>query len=233
MNLKIKGYQGTSLIDYPDKISSIIFTGGCNFRCPFCHNPQLVLDIEQLEDISLQNILNKLEKRKKFIDAVAITGGEPLLYPDILLLIKEIKKFDFLVKIDTNGSFPETLKILLDSNSIDFVAMDVKSSLANYNKATGVDVNTDNIKKSINLLLNFTGSYEFRITIVPGIVSKEDIIEIRELIKGAKNLVLQQFRNSTTLDPVYGKIPPYSPKELKELGALFQGFVEKIHYRGI
>ena len=233
MNFKIKGYQGTSLIDYPDKISSIVFTGGCNFRCPFCHNPELVLKIEQIDDIPPKSILQKLNKRKNFIDAVVITGGEPLLYQDISLFIKEIKKMGFLVKIDTNGSFPEKLKELINSENVDFIAMDIKSSFKHYNKAAGADIDTQKISESINSLLNFSGDYEFRITAVPGLVDKEDIIDIRERIKGAKKVVLQQFRNKITLDPSYREIAPYTPQQLKEMGTLFSDFVERIEYRGI
>ncbi len=233
LKLKIKGFQGTSLIDYPGKISAILFTGGCNFRCPFCHNPELVEDIERIPDIGIEEILEKLRQRRGFIDAVAITGGEPLLYPDIVELTGILKELGFLVKVDTNGSFPNVLEKLFESGNVDFVAMDVKTSLARYEVGAGVKVDTEKILRSIELIKKWEGDSEFRITLVPGIVDEVDLIELVPVLTGSRKVVLQQFRNRVTLDPEFQDVYPYPREKLFEWKKLLEGRGLNVEVRGV
>ncbi len=233
LKIKIKGFQGTSLIDYPGKISAIIFTGGCNFRCPFCHNPELVENIEELPDFEVEEVLERLKQRKGFIDAVAITGGEPLLYPDIVELVKILKRLGFLVKVDTNGSFPDILERLLSESGVDFIAMDVKTSPARYEVGAGVKVDTGKILRSIELIKEWGGDSEFRITLVPGIVEERDLIELVPVLTGSRKVVLQQFRNRITLDPAFQNVYPYSREKLFEWKNLLESRGLNVEVRGI
>ena len=199
----IGALQKFSLLDYPGKISCIIFTQGCNFRCPYCHNPELVDPQLFMPKIMPQVFFSFLEKRVKKIDAVVITGGEPTIQSDLLDFIRKIKKLDFLVKLDTNGSQPEVLSTLLKNKLLDYIAMDIKAVPTLYEKVCGVSKNgslSDVILKSINLIINSQVQHEFRTTIVKDLLSKEHILNISKLIKGAKKYVLQNFVPSKTLD---------------------------------
>jgi len=231
LTVKIKGFQGTSLIDYPGKVAAIIFTGGCNFRCPFCHNPELV--VGDLPDIPLEKILSELERRRGFIEAVSITGGEPFIFRDIHLFTEMIKERGFSVKIDTNGSFPERLKKVLDNESVDFVAMDVKSSFDNYPVAAGVKVDVEKIAESIEMIKEWDGESEFRVTVVPKIVGEDDIVKLASILKGSKKVVLQQFRNRVTLDPDFRKLYPYSPDVILHFAKILEGEGINVEVRGI
>mgnify|MGYP005840502463 CR=1 FL=1 len=195
--MKIGGFLKTSLLDYPGFISAIIWTVGCNFCCPFCYNKDLVLG--NVEFISEQEILSFLEKRKGMLEAVVITGGEPLLQEDILVFASEIKKLGYLLKIDTNGSYPEKLQELVNKKLVDYVAMDVKAPKEKYDKITGVKTDLNKIEKSIEIIKTDAPDYEFRTTFVPKLLKKEDIVKIAKWLKGAKNFYLQQFNNNPPL----------------------------------
>lgn len=198
--MQIAGFQKLSLIDYPDKMAAVIFTYGCNFRCPFCHNPELVLspavDFKKDDDI-----LHVLKERAGFIDGVCITGGEPLLQEDLETFIKEVKALGLLVKLDTNGVLCERLEMIIKNGLADYIAMDIKASLeydkegnaSLYNKASGVKINLEKIRKSINLIMKSGIDYEFRTTVVSEFHAKENIIDIAKLINGAKKYNLQKF----------------------------------------
>uniref|UniRef100_A0A7C4U8Z3 Anaerobic ribonucleoside-triphosphate reductase activating protein n=1 Tax=candidate division WOR-3 bacterium TaxID=2052148 RepID=A0A7C4U8Z3_UNCW3 len=211
----IKGFSGTTLIDFPGKIASIIFIGGCNFRCPICHNPELVLPelLRELKDIDEEYIIKEIERRKGFIDGVVITGGEPLLYDETIELAKRIKENGLLVKLDTNGSFPERLKKIIPF--VDYIAMDIKTSLERYNHAAGVSVEIDKIIESIEIIKKFP-EHEFRTTIHPDFVTREDIIKICEMIKGSKNYTIQNAKGYKNIDENIRK-RLYSDKEFEEL----------------
>jgi len=211
--MKIVAVQKTSLIDYPDNISSILFLSGCNFRCPYCHNRDLVLD--RLPKIDEKVIIDDLKSRKKYIDGVVITGGEPTLYSDLIDLIRKIKEIPLLVKLDTNGSNPDLLEELLNLKLLDYVSMDIKADLENYSKTIGVEIDTDIIKESIYTLKNSKIDYEFRTTVVPPFFNDEIARNIGELIKGSKNYYLQQYVPKNTLDPKFENIKPY-PREILE-----------------
>lgn len=200
----IGGIQKMSLIDYPGKIAAIVFTIGCNFRCSFCYNFEIVMNknIKEIQKISENEFFDFLKTRVKKLEAVCITGGEPTLQKDLVSFIKKIKELGFLVKLDTNGTDPKILKELIDKKMVDYVAMDVKQDLVSdkYDKITQVKVDLKNIKKSIKLLLLGRVDYEFRTTVATGI-TKEDLINISKFIFGAKRYYLQDFKDAKVLNP--------------------------------
>jgi pyruvate formate lyase activating enzyme len=182
--MKIGGFQKTSLLDYPDRISAIVWTSGCNFRCPFCYNRKLALGTAEL--FPQDEILSFLSKRKELLEGVVISGGEPLLQDGLVDFIKRVKNLRLLVKVDTNGAFPEQLDELLSSELVDYVAMDVKAPKKKYHELSGIDVDLSKIEASINLIKNKARAYEFKTTFVPNLLIKEDIVEIAEWLKGAE-----------------------------------------------
>lgn len=197
------GFQRLTLIDYPGKVASTVFTVGCNFRCPFCHNPELVLSSQFADNSGLEKDFFKfLKTRKGKIDAICITGGEPTIQKDLEGFIKKIKKLGFLVKLDTNGMRPDVLKKLFDLKLLDFVAMDVKNQLKRYNKTIGAkNLDKARIKLSADLIKNSGIPYEFRTTVVPGIHQMEDFVEIAKWLQGARSYYLQEYRETKILDP--------------------------------
>jgi pyruvate formate lyase activating enzyme len=243
----IGGLQKFSLLDYPGSLSAIIFTQGCNFRCHFCYNPMLVWPVRdgklkyetpeggKITDhphIQEDDLLFFLRERKGKLDAVVITGGEPTLHRDLPDFMRKVKKEGFLVKLDTNGTDPDMLKGLIEKKLVDYLAMDIKSSLENYAKTVNVEVDLAKIKKSIKIIRESGLPHEFRTTVVPGLVSKEDIENIGKMIKGAKAWYLQQFKKDMPLvDIEYGKVKPYSKKELREMKELGRKYVEVCEIR--
>ncbi|MEO0292850.1 MAG: anaerobic ribonucleoside-triphosphate reductase activating protein [candidate division WOR-3 bacterium] len=208
----VKSFLGTSLIEYPEKISSVVFIGGCNLRCPFCYNPDLVLPdlLRNLPEIPEDEIIKRLKERKGFIDGVSFTGGEPLLPDRIIPFLKRIKEeVGIYIKVDTNGTLPNKLREALPF--VDYISMDIKSSPQKYFLATGQKANFKDVEESIDIIKS-TENYEFRTTMVPGIVEKEDIKEICKKIGKVKKYVLQGFKNVKTVSPEFSKIIPY-PKE--------------------
>ncbi len=202
------GLQKTTLLDYPGKVAATVFTLGCNFYCPFCHNPELVNPVLAKEQpkISEKQILDFLKERQGLLEALVITGGEPTIHPQLEGFISKVKQLNFLVKLDTNGSNPQILKDLIANKLIDYVAMDIKSPLKKYYLFTkGIDY-ISKIKKSIEILMNSDIDYEFRTTLDPLNLNEEDVLEISKLIKGAKAYYLQEFKNFKTLDNKYQKV---------------------------
>ncbi len=197
-------------MDWDGKVSSVLFLPNCNFRCPFCHNVNLVLNPETIETVPFEYINEQLNNQKGWIDGICITGGEPTLHSDLSELCSKIKQMGFLVKLDTNGTNPVMLKELLDKNLLDYVAMDVKAplTLEKYSKATGVNAEKllGNVKESISLLMNSGIDYEFRTTVVPTLHDSKDIEQICHSLKGCKKYVLQKFDvniGQTVLDPAF------------------------------
>lgn len=226
--MKIAGFQKFSLIDYPGKISAIIFTQGCNFRCPYCHNPELVNSKLFTEILDEESILSFLKKRFGKLDGVVITGGEPLLQSDLIEFVNEIKKIGYFVKLDTNGSYPEILERLLTENLIDYVAMDIKAPLEKYSDIAQVNISTEKIMKSIVMLLNSNIDYEFRTTVVKPLLTEEDLISIAKLIKGAKRYVLQKFVKSKILDNSFAtKAKFFSENELNIIKEKIEKYVKE------
>ena len=201
-DMRIGGFQKFSLIDYPDFISAVVFTQGCNFRCPFCHNPELVLPDSFGPTIDSEYILNFLNHRKGKIDGVVLTGGEPTLQPDLLSFLKKIKAMSFMIKLDTNGTRPEVVRNALDENLLDFIAMDIKAPLNFYSEISGVDVDTGSITKSIDLILTSGIDYRFRTTWVPRLHSQKMIRELKLWMQSLQaNHLFQDFVASNILDP--------------------------------
>ena len=215
--MRIGGFQKFSLIDYPGKICAIVFTQGCNFRCPYCHNPELVKPSLFGKTIPEEEIFSFLEKRKGKLDAVEITGGEPTLQKDLVDFIRRIKEIGYLVKLDTNGSNPEILLEIINHSLVDYIAMDIKAPLEKYKEVIHSVISPEKIKRSIRMIMNSDIRYEFRTTVVKSQLSKEDIINIGKLIEGAELYILQKFIPSKTLDPNFLNEKTYSDGEFKEL----------------
>jgi len=234
--MKILGLQKQSLIEYPGRISAIVFLGGCNLRCQFCYVPHLVLpkEIKKQKEISQKEIFSFLKERRNFLEAVAITGGEPTLNRDLPNFIKKIKKFGYLVELETNGTNPKMLKYLIEKKLIDYVATDIKHRLDNFEKykeITGWVLTKEmfeNIKKSVKILLSGKVDYELRTTIMKEFHKKEDILEICKEIQGAKVYYLQNYQKNHTIS---GKtFTPFEEKEIEEIVKEGQKFVN-IKYR--
>ncbi|MFA5928500.1 MAG: anaerobic ribonucleoside-triphosphate reductase activating protein [Candidatus Margulisiibacteriota bacterium] len=227
------GLLETSLIDYPGKICSTIFFPGCNFLCPFCHNPELVKNTAQCQ-ADLETIRAHLEKRRHVLDGVCLTGGEPLLKPkELAILLPRIKEYGLLAKLDTNGYQPRALNTVI--KQLDFIAMDIKSSPDKYHLAAGLPaVNLKNLEQSINMIKNSGLDYEFRTTVVPGLYDQEDALKIGQWLKGSKKYVLQQYSTrQAMLDPSCQAIKPYPPSRLKEFQNLLRPYFGTVELRGI
>ncbi|HUV59515.1 MAG TPA: anaerobic ribonucleoside-triphosphate reductase activating protein [Desulfatiglandales bacterium] len=224
----IGGFQRFSLIDYSDKICAIVFTQGCNFRCPYCHNPELV-DPKRSANIGLKEdeILSFLDRRKGKLNAVTITGGEPLLQSDLSPFLSAIKRLGYLVKLDTNGSFPSRLKKIIELKSVDYVAMDIKASLDKYNKVIKTKIDIKKILDSIRLIMDSGLDYEFRTTVVKALFEKDDFYKIGQLIKNARLYILQRFVPSKTLDATFLDMKSCTDEELDCFKEIMEGFVQR------
>jgi len=237
--MRIGGLQKMTLIDYPGKIAATVFLIGCDFRCPYCHNPELVSpkQIRNQAQIKESDFFKFLDKRINLLDGVCITGGEPTISLDLPKFIQKIKKRGFLVKLDTNGGNPKMLNNLIKDNLVDFIAMDVKTSILKYNKVKAKN-KISQVKKSINIIRDSDKDYEFRTTAVPRIVDEKDIKEIGEWLKGAKKFVLQQFRPASAasgsgkfLDSSFENIKPYSLQKLQKMIGIIEPYVDVVELR--
>lgn len=230
MSFKLAGLQKTTFIDYPEKIACIVFTQGCNFRCGYCHNPELFENKEPV--LSVPAFFEFLNKRKGKLDGIVITGGEPTLHgKDLIEFIKEVKSLGFLVKLDTNGTHPDVLQKLLNENLLDYIAMDIKAPLAKYKTITQTDIDTKIIKKSIDMIMNSGVDYEFRTTIVKSQLSVEDLRQIGELIQGAKRYYMQKFLATKILDETLMSEESYTDEEFKNLRTILEEYVDFVDYR--
>lgn len=195
----IKGLQKLTLLDYPTKTACTIFTGGCNFRCPFCHNASLVLDVNEGEKYETDEVLSFLKKRIGLLDGVCVTGGEPLLQKDIKEFLGNIKSMGYSVKLDSNGYCPEKLMEIVGEGLVDYVAMDIKNCKEKYSLTAGIDIDISKIEKSVDFLMNCGIDYEFRTTVVKEYHTLADIEKIAQWISGAKGYYLQNFVDSGDL----------------------------------
>lgn len=214
MDISIKGIEKLSVIDYPEKTCAIVFLAGCNFRCPYCQNPDLIKRPDKLESISEEEVLDFLRSRKKWLDGLCLTGGEPCLQIGLPNFIRRVKKEGFLVKLDTNGSNPDMLEKLVSEKLLDYIAMDIKSSLERYEEVVMVRVSRKDIKRSADIIMNSGVEYEFRTTVIPEFHRKEDIIKIGEWLKGAERYYIQNFKSGLTLNPSFKNKPSFSENEL-------------------
>ena len=229
--MKILGFQKMTMLDFPGKIACTIFTAGCNFRCPFCHNAPLVTHIDG-QEFSQEEILSYLNKRKGMLDGVCITGGEPLLQKDIKDLIIKIKELGYAVKLDTNGSFPDVLKSLVSQNLIDYVAMDVKTSPSKYALTAGSSESVvEKVDESIKFLLSGAIPYEFRTTVVKEFHTPTDFEEIGKWIEGADAYYLQAFVDSGDL--IGTSLNALPKTEMEQCMNFVRPFVKKVEIRGI
>lgn len=226
--VEIKGLEKFSPRDFPGIISATVFLGSCNFRCPYCHNAGLVLNPGDLPTFPLDYFIQFLDSRKDWLEGICITGGEPLLHPDLADFLSLLKQRDLLVKLDTNGSFPSRLEELIAKNLVDWIAMDVKAPLENYQDVIGTSVDVKNIQKSIDIIKNSGKDYIFRITAVPGLIDKTGMMEIGRMLKGAKIFQIQPFVPENTLDPAFERLKPFKKKEMQELGKSVAGFFSEV-----
>lgn len=212
--MEIGGLKKVSLIGYPRRICAVIFTRGCNFRCPYCHNPELVDPALYKSSLTEEEVFSFLEKRRGKLDAVTISGGEPTIQPDLFRVIQRIKAMGYLVKIDTNGSHPDVLEKLMCENLVDYIAMDIKAPLEKYGKITGTDTSTNDIRRCIEMIMAADVPYEFRTTVVKSMLAENDIIAIGSLIGNAHSYVLQKFVPTIILDPNFLTQPTFTDEEL-------------------
>ena len=219
-----------SLINYPGKVSATLFFPGCNFRCGYCHNPELINTGKQIDE---NDYLSFIKKKRPYISGVCITGGEPLLsYDSVLFLAKSCKEMKLSVKLDTNGYFPKYLEKLLSLSLLDYIAMDIKSSQKKYSKVVGCDVDISKINKSVEIIKCSGVDYEFRSTVVPDFYDDKDAVSIGKWLNGSSKYVLQSFSNKqTTLNPAFRKITPYSPEKMARLKKILKPYFRTIELR--
>jgi len=231
--MEIGGLQKLTLIDYPGKLACTVFLIGCNFHCPWCYSKELVLpeEIKKQPRISEKEFFDFLKERKGLLEGATICGGEPTINKELPDFIKKIKELGYLVKLDTNGSNPKMLKKLIDDNLLDYVAMDIKLPKEKYSQIFGKKVKIKDIEESIKILKQGKIDYEFRTTVVPTILKKEDILEMARWIGPAKKYYLQNFRAEKTIDPKFEKIKPYSQNYLLEIQKAVSPFFETCQVR--
>jgi pyruvate formate lyase activating enzyme len=229
--MKIGALQRFSLIDYPGKIAALLFSQGCPFSCPFCHNPSLVDPKQFTKPISLTEVKSFLLSRKNEIEAVVFSGGEPTIHLSLPELMQEIKEMGFLTKLDTAGTRPEMIETLLKKELLDYIAMDIKGPLARYGEITRSPCMADAIQKSIQLMIGSKIPYEFRSTILPSIHQKEDILAMAKMIAHARLYYLQAFRNTTTLSSLLKHEPSFSEEEMRAFQQIAAPFVQECHIR--
>lgn len=231
--MNIQGLQKMTLLDFPGKVACTVFTGGCNFRCPFCHNAGLVLPQQMSSsDITTEDVFSYLKKRKGILDGVCITGGEPLLQKDIEEFITEIKTLGFLVKLDTNGSFPDALQNLLQKKLLDYVAMDIKNCKEKYAQTVGCEhIDLAAVCKSMDILKNSNIPYEFRTTVVKEFHSTQDLVNLAKWIFGTKNYFLQSFTDSGNL--ISEGLHGYDEADLKAILEKIRAILPSAEIRGL
>ena len=230
--MKIQGLQKLTLLDFPEHVACTVFAAGCNFRCPFCHNASLVVHIPKESEITEDAFFSFLEKRRGILDGVCVTGGEPLLQPEIETFIGRVKGLGYAVKLDTNGSFPEKLKTLVKKGLVDYVAMDIKNSLETYAITSGVDaLDLEKIQESVSYLKENHVPYEFRTTVTRNFHSKEEFERIGQWLTGTEKYFLQNFVDSGDL--INGRIKGCSEEEMKEFLSVVQKYIPGAKLRGL
>jgi pyruvate formate lyase activating enzyme len=230
--MQIHGLNKTTLLDYPGRVAATIFTGGCNFRCPFCHNGDLVLNPDSLPSFSQEEIYSFLEKRKNVLSGVCITGGEPTLQKDLKDFLIPIKKMGYLIKLDTNGTFPAVVKDLYENGLLDYVAMDIKSSPENYEKAAGISSLTfEKIRETAAYIMTSGMDYEFRTTVVKELHNSEDFLSIARWLKNCNSYFLQDYQDSENV--ISTGFHSYSKSELEVFRDLIKPYIFNVNLRGV
>lgn len=230
--VEIKGLEKFAPKDFPGYMAATVFVGGCNFLCPFCHNADLVSRPQSLPTFPQEYLAQFFDERKDWLEGICISGGEPLIHDDLGGFLQLVKEKNFLSKIDTNGSYPIKLKNLIDKKLIDFVAMDIKAPLDKYSEAAGVDVQTEDIQKSVDIIKRSGVEYIFRTTVVPGLIDKKDMKKIGEWLDGSKVFQIQQFIPRDTLDASFQKKKPYHAERLEEFADIIRPYVAEVRIEG-
>jgi len=226
------GIQKLTLLDYPGKVACTVFTGGCNFRCPFCHNASLVLRPGECKAITDSEILSFLKKRQGVLDGICITGGEPLMQNELGEFIKQVKSLGYFIKLDTNGSYPYKLEALLNTGLIDYVAMDIKNSKEKYGETVGIEnYDVAPIEASIELLMKCGIDYEFRTTLVRELHSEADMIAIGKWIRGARAYYLQNYKDSG--DIIKSGLSGFEKEEIMQFEAILKEYIYSVSTREI
>lgn len=225
------GIQKLSALDFPDHLAVTVFTVGCDFRCPYCQNPELVRG-EYPVEVPEEEVLELLEERKGFVDGLCVTGGEPLLHRDIVPFLRRVKEVGMDIKVDTNGHHPDLLRELLDDGLVDYVAVDIKAPPSRYRDVVRAKVDVSKIEESISLLKETKVPHEFRTTVVPGLLEDGEYEEIARWLKGAPRYALQAFRPVRTLDPEFRKLDPTPPELLKDLCRRLSPYFLECEVRG-
>jgi len=229
--MRIGGLQKVTLIDYPGNIGATVFTQGCNFRCPYCHNPELVDPGQYGPLIPEEEVLSFLDKRRGKLDAVTLTGGEPTIQEGLDRFLEALKEMGYLVKVDTNGSNPDVLEILINRSLVDYLAMDIKGPLKKYGVTAAVKVDTSRIRRSIELITSSGIEHEFRTTVVRSQLDQRDLMSVAKLIKNARLYVLQPFVPTKTLDDSFLSAESYSPQEFSTIRENLEKYLVRIVIR--
>jgi pyruvate formate lyase activating enzyme len=231
--VEIKGLEKFAPLDFRGFISSTVFLGGCNFRCPYCHNADLVLQPETLTTMPLDYFVTFLDSRKGWLEGVCVSGGEPLLEDNLEVLLRVIKDRDLLVKLDTNGSRPDRLEDLIGARLVDQVAMDVKAPLGRYKEVTRSEVDEGDIVRSTEIIRASGLPYMFRTTLVPGLVEERDLLEVAQMLHGARLFQVQQFARHNTIDKNYLQLQPFAPEEISRWAELVRPYFAEVRVEGI
>ena len=229
--MRICGLQKLSMVDYPGKLAATVFTGGCNLRCPFCHNALLVTQLGESPTITEEEVLSFLSGRKGLLDAMVLSGGEPLMHPDAIDFLEKVRKLGFAIKVDTNGCYPDALKAILDRGLADYVAMDIKNCPEKYAETVGIpDFSTENVEKSLSLLRSSGIPYELRTTVVRQFHTPEDLDAIGRWLGDAPAYYLQNFKDSGNL--IQSGLSGFSPEELQQLANSARKYLKTVMIRG-
>jgi len=232
--VRIAGIQGLSLIDYPGHVATVLFLAGCDFRCPFCQNPDLVEPSAELPTFTVEQTVEFIGQRRKLVDGIVSTGGEPLLSPKVAEFAARLRdEVGLPLKVDTNGHHPETLRRLLEEKLAHYVAMDLKTAPSGYGNATGTLVDIHRLEESIRLILAAGVPYEFRTTVVPGLVDEAAVDEMGRAIRGAKRWAFQQYQNRVVMDEKYHGVRPLPPDRVRALALRAEPFVGEVVVRGL
>ena len=231
--LAIKGWVRTSLVDYPGKIVSTLFLPGCNFKCGYCHNPEVAGASPGEGRIDMDRVIEHLTKRRRLVDGVCVSGGEPLLHRTLPSFLRRIKAMGLLVKVDTNGSLPGVLEALLDERVVDYVAMDVKGPREKLDTIIGCPVDVASLEESMRLLKSGGVDYEFRTTFLPELLDRDDIARVFAWIGRGRRFYLQQFRPSSHLDERWSHSTPHPPETLHEVAEIGREFFDTCEIRGL
>jgi pyruvate formate lyase activating enzyme len=233
-DIEVKGMVKSSFLDWDGKVVTTLYLPKCNFKCPFCHNWELIEHPEDFQTVHPPQIDRHLRTNSDFLDGVCITGGEPTIYENLSQLLEHLSELGFKIKLDTNGAYPDALSDLIDNNIVDYIAMDIKAPLDHrYNKLTGSKIELENIKKSVKIIMDSTLDYEFRTTVIPTLLNGSDIHDIAEEIAGAKKFVLQQYVPDHARDEKLRSIKPYSKSEMEDFRTMARKRIDNVILRGV